>query len=353
MKKTPFRDWMVRRGFRPLSPDVLPDELKDKGGFAAPVWGELREKAADDSGDETELRLPVRMTTSKTDRDGDIVESSGCQMTWFEKNPVLLWNHDYYAVPIGNVDVATIKVKKTYIDADVLLDPEDEFAVFVHGKYERGIMRAWSIGFVPLEYEEITDKDTGKWLGWHITKWELVELSAVPVPANPEALTRELEEIEAKGATDERMLAFAKAIRATKEPETLTFRAGGDGDDTIGVVDHPDMKIADGAFSKSIAERVAAGKVATIFHRSADKAGAVDLKFQPIKTDGDKVTEAKLLEIEIHIPASKDGTLDPESRADADDDGTAGEPQTHSIEAVLADAETKCLDADMRIAELV
>ena len=54
--------------------------------------------------------------------------------------------------------------------------------------YAEGFLRGWSVGFIPEEWEVLTDDDN-KFSGYHITAWELLELSAVPVPANPQALT--------------------------------------------------------------------------------------------------------------------------------------------------------------------
>jgi hypothetical protein len=51
--------------------------------------------------------------------------------------------------------------------------------------YKEGFMRAFSVGFIPKEW---TDGDGEKVPRRTYTKWELLEYSAVPVPANPDAL---------------------------------------------------------------------------------------------------------------------------------------------------------------------
>jgi phage head maturation protease len=48
-----------------------------------------------------------------------------------------------------------------------------------------GIMRAVSVGFMPISYEPLRGG------GLRFTKWDLVELSLVSVPANPNALVIE------------------------------------------------------------------------------------------------------------------------------------------------------------------
>ena len=52
----------------------------------------------------------------------------------------------------------------------------------MYGLIKGGVLNAVSIGFSPIESEPI------KGGGWRYTKWELLEISVVAVPANPNAL---------------------------------------------------------------------------------------------------------------------------------------------------------------------
>ena len=115
------------------------------------------------------------------DRMGDIIDVGGWDITEFRKNPVVMLNHDYGILPIGVVK--SIATEGKQLIARVQWDMEDELAAFVRGKYERGIMRAVSVGFRPLEWDAM-----GK--GIHFKKQELLELSAVSVPAHPHALAK-------------------------------------------------------------------------------------------------------------------------------------------------------------------
>jgi HK97 family phage prohead protease len=49
--------------------------------------------------------------------------------------------------------------------------------------YSQGFMRAWSIGF------DVKESQPRKGKGRRYTRQELLEVSAVPVPSNPNALT--------------------------------------------------------------------------------------------------------------------------------------------------------------------
>jgi hypothetical protein len=69
-----------------------------------------------------------------------------------------------------------------------------------------GILGAVSIGFLPLEWEPI------KGGGLRFTRWELLELSVVSVPANPSALVTERSISLADEATAAR-LARARAMQ--------------------------------------------------------------------------------------------------------------------------------------------
>ena len=112
------------------------------------------------------------------DRDGDRLNPNGWVLDNFLKNPVLLEAHNYSLPAIG-------KVKKIWVE-DGKLKFIPEFAPTERGKefktlYENGFMTAWSVGFIPIDYKETDD-------GYVFTSQELLEISAVSVPANPNAV---------------------------------------------------------------------------------------------------------------------------------------------------------------------
>jgi HK97 family phage prohead protease len=126
-------------------------------------------------------------STADVDRYGDVIEMDGWDLKNYKKNPVFLWAHDYKQPPIGKA----VKVGKT--DKGLLFQikfagpDEYAFAETIYKLYLGGYLRATSVGFQDLEREPITDKD-GEQTGWRYKRQELYELSAVPVPANPQAL---------------------------------------------------------------------------------------------------------------------------------------------------------------------
>ena len=58
----------------------------------------------------------------------------------------------------------------------------------MEGLYRQGYQQGVSVGFRPLRFEERRDARTGAFLGIRFLEQELLEISAVPVPANRSAL---------------------------------------------------------------------------------------------------------------------------------------------------------------------
>jgi HK97 family phage prohead protease len=122
------------------------------------------------------------------DRYGDIIRASGWQLDNFRKNPVLLFAHDSRQPPVGQVP--SIEVVGTELIADCLFRPEGDSQLSddVWRAIEGGFLRAASVGFTPTgPINQLVD-ESGNWTGYEFTSQELLELSVVPVPANPQAL---------------------------------------------------------------------------------------------------------------------------------------------------------------------
>ena len=66
------------------------------------------------------------------------------------------------------------------------------FAREIASLYKAGYQRGVSVGFKPLRFEERRHEKTGALLGLRFLEQELLETSAVPVPANRSALRRAL-----------------------------------------------------------------------------------------------------------------------------------------------------------------
>ncbi len=127
--------------------------------------------------------LVVKISTPTPDRSKDTVQPDGMNADNFLKNPVVMFAHNYADMPIAKC--TGLKVQDTGILATVQFPDEGVYdkADTIYTMYKEGFLSAWSIGFMPVDYEE---NEQG---GYNFKSWELFEFSSVPVPDNPEALT--------------------------------------------------------------------------------------------------------------------------------------------------------------------
>ncbi len=128
-------------------------------------------------------------STAAVDRYGEIIDQESWDLKNFKKNPVMLWAHNLTMgedrPPIGKL--TKIKVEDGELRFNAQFDMNDPFAADIFRKYKEGFLSAFSVGFIPHTIQRYTDK--GEALDNPILRDnELLEMSAVPVPANPEAL---------------------------------------------------------------------------------------------------------------------------------------------------------------------
>jgi HK97 family phage prohead protease len=125
-----------------------------------------------------DMTLTACVGSEEVDRAGDIVKVAGIDTTAFMKNPVVLFSHDYSSPPIG-------KCLKLWVDGKQLMASimfaDSERGREVAALYGSDMMSAFSIGFRPLEWKPRKG-------GLLIERSELLELSCVPVPAQPAAV---------------------------------------------------------------------------------------------------------------------------------------------------------------------
>lgn len=127
------------------------------------------------------------ISDESVNRYGYRILSRGMSTASFEKNPVVFYNHGTYSLPIGKGKNLQHEVDGT-ITLDIDFDMEDEQAVAVQKKAERGFLNACSVGIDVLE----TSTDASLVLTGQtrptVTRSELLELSICGIPGNRNAL---------------------------------------------------------------------------------------------------------------------------------------------------------------------
>ncbi len=143
--------------------------------------------------DVKERTVKAIITTDGVDSDKEVVLTSGLKFDRFQKNPVVLWMHQA-DVPIGKslwqkVGKRQVMAKTQFATTAVA---QEVFKLF-----EEGILKGWSIGMDPssMKIRDMEEGDVRKrkeWIGAKrmIESADIVEYSAVSVPANPDALNR-------------------------------------------------------------------------------------------------------------------------------------------------------------------
>lgn len=124
-------------------------------------------------------------STPAVDRDRDRIMPLGIDLTNYQKNPVVIFGHNYaepWAV-IGRaadmqVDGSSLRFRPELREPANENDPMH----IVRALWEQNLLRAASIGFIPREARE------NEFGGKDFLKSELLEISLVPIPANQDAI---------------------------------------------------------------------------------------------------------------------------------------------------------------------
>ncbi len=124
-------------------------------------------------------------STDVLDRQGEMINQNGWDLQQYKANPVLLWAHDNYEPAIGigqNVRVGQISADKKALLFEPVFHGKTELSKAMQILYNGDdttppVLNSFSVGFRPLD-----DMD-----GSTYPSSELLEISCVNVPANPDA----------------------------------------------------------------------------------------------------------------------------------------------------------------------
>jgi hypothetical protein len=158
-----------------------------------------------------ERQIQFTISSEVQDRDEDIMVAAGCDFKNYAKNPQFLGFHDYSDFPLGKpvswwIDPLEKKVKavvyfptieeltgNTPQNASEKVKLVDTTYYF----YKNKLLNAVSIGFKTIDSSPNPESKSG-W-GSIVSKWELLEFSACPVPANQDALVEACKSYDPSG----------------------------------------------------------------------------------------------------------------------------------------------------------
>lgn len=120
------------------------------------------------------------------------MKTDGCDLTQFEKNPIMLWEHNHSwgdaretKLPIGHWE--NIRIKGKQILADAVFDADD-FSQMIAQKVENNTLRMASVGARVIE-TSVDAKYIKQGQRYEtVLKWSLREASIVNIGANNNAL---------------------------------------------------------------------------------------------------------------------------------------------------------------------
>lgn len=157
--------------------DVIAEEIRK-------AYAQVSQKT--DSAENTGT-FEVIASTWSVDRHWEMVKQDGWELDNFKLNPVVLVNHSY------KVESICWKATDVYVEDGKLIIKwifaPNELGQEIRKLYESWFLKTVSVWFI------VKARNEANWR--EITKQELIELSFIPVPANPEALDR-LKELENK-----------------------------------------------------------------------------------------------------------------------------------------------------------
>jgi hypothetical protein len=154
---------------------------------------------------EGERAVAAIISTDAVDRDGEVLIPQGMNAKDYQLNPVGFFNHAWAEyggeakdkLPVGQcVAIAkaadSISFKFIFAERPATYPQDQEWLPdTLLSLYQQGVMRAFSVGFMPVETRAATDKDLmtfGADCRRVVSKWKLFEVSCVPLPCNQEAV---------------------------------------------------------------------------------------------------------------------------------------------------------------------
>lgn len=163
------------------------------------------------SKDTSRLTADAIITTSTRDREGDVVQSMGLNLSNYRKNPVWLWSHDSSQGPVGKSEDSqgnlTVWLNRDHAVARCAFHTHTKIAEQTAAMVMDGFVRSVSIGFQPHRADRISAAPTTQKakphgaaippgappvVGWRFDEVDLLEISWTAIGMNPDAIATTL-----------------------------------------------------------------------------------------------------------------------------------------------------------------
>jgi HK97 family phage prohead protease len=126
----------------------------------------------------------------------------------------LLYNHAQDK-PVGKVLSATYDQEGLLITAKIFKYPDDDLTNFVYHSVKNGVITAFSVGMLVKDFSVVT-QDGEDYL--QLSDSEVIEVSLVPIPSNPEALFS-IAVIKGIDGEDKQVTLISKSFLKPENPE--------------------------------------------------------------------------------------------------------------------------------------
>lgn len=162
--------------------------------------------------------IEAYVSTESIDRVGDIIKAKGWNLDNFRKTGApVLFSHDYSLAPIGKA--IEIEVQRKGLWAVTRFHEKTQLSRDLAMLARDGDMKSWSVGFNAIEAPEPRMVE-GVFKGYIFNKAELLEYSLVPVPANPDAVSKAVH-LAHKGLISPQLAAIFAGPSPSAEPDSI------------------------------------------------------------------------------------------------------------------------------------
>lgn len=249
--------------------------------------------------DSQKRQIRAYASTNAWDRYGERFEADAFKdgLAHFKKNPVILFAHQYDMEPIGKAIGYEFDAKGLILTMEFA---DTAKAKEIFALYEGGFMSAFSVGFRPLEYRfEERVAGSGE-MGAVFVKAELLENSAVPVPANPEAVV-------IKGLSGKTMTLSPDALgdilaRAYRTDKAFCSKADGEVPPAEAAPEAAPAAAPEAAAPPAEAPAVSAAGMKSMMACSEHLEEAMKICDQMMNS---KAADASMMELHAHLSAAK------------------------------------------------